>query len=72
MDICTEYVNLQRDTLNKVDHLRARILIVVDLEVSVTQKSQGKVTFKEVQHEVVNRQQSAGRKEEDAGSNDEE
>ncbi len=27
MDICTEYVNLQRDTLNEVDHLRARVLI---------------------------------------------
>ncbi len=54
MDICTGYVNLQRDTLNKVDHLRVRILIVVDLEVSVTQKSQEKVTYKEVWHEVVN------------------
>ncbi len=72
MDICTEYVNLQRDTLNKVDHLRARILIVVDLEVNVTQKSQGKVTFKEVRHKVVNRQHSAEGEEEDVGSNDEE
>ncbi|MCP3683650.1 MAG: hypothetical protein GY861_13275 [bacterium] len=27
MDTCTEYVNLHRGTLNKVDHLRARTLI---------------------------------------------
>ncbi len=39
--------------------------------VSVTQNSQGKVTLKEIQLQVVNQQQSTRGKEEDAGSNDE-